>query len=371
MIAKYSMKIFSLLLLLNFSFLSAQWKTAASNKIVNDVIITYSVIYENDLSERQKKSSSYISEIVVAFNKNKLKEMRFGTTSGQQKFYFLDYKEEIFYNCMETSSSKAAIYDAFKNPYKEATLQKGKTKKIIGLPCEEYITIVKGVPTKIYSTQKFGLKFVKQFDIPGFLLDYTSYDKYLGRYRVVAQKINYAKLPESYYSLDKFTKITKEQYAEIRKKPSEKYKDLYDKMIGSKTPKYRFRTTEGEKISAKSNENKIVVLNFWFTTCPPCKSEIPHLNDLKEEFADNPDVVFLGIALDDKTKLENFINDHPFAYSLVSDGRYEAGMFNVPACPTNIVIDKKGIIKYYKVGGLSKTATRALSYKIDDLLEEE
>ncbi|WP_139957287.1 TlpA family protein disulfide reductase [Flavicella sediminum] len=360
---------FTFILLLSLQNLQAQWKTAAAEKLNIDVIINYDVIYEKELSQKQKASSSYIKEIVVAFNKNVLKETRFGNSFTTQRFTILDYNEEIFYSCTSTGSSKIAVSNKFKNPFKEAELQVGKSKIILGLPCEEYIAIVKGVPEKIYSTKKVGLRFVKHLNIPGFLMQYSAYDKYLGKYQVVAKKINYSKLPASYYSLNGYQQITEKEYLESRKPSSEKYKPLYDKMIGSTAPKYRFRTLSGEKITSKSTLGKIVVLNFWFTTCPPCRSEIPHLNTIKEEFKDDPNVVFIGVALDDKSRLNSFLKKTKFDYGIVSDGRFEAKLFDVPAYPTNIIIDQAGKIQFYKTGGLTGSSVKSLSYKIDDLLE--
>ena len=51
-------------------------------------------------------------------------------------------------------------------------------------------------------------------------------------------------------------------------------------------------TINGEHIKLSELRGKVVVLNFWFTKCGPCKLEIPDLNGLVNEFKDK-DVVFL------------------------------------------------------------------------------
>ena len=63
----------------------------------------------------------------------------------------------------------------------------------------------------------------------------------------------------------------------------------------------------GTKFDLRETGNKIYVINFWFINCPPCKQEIPELNQMVERYKDQKDVVFIAIALDDKTDLKNFI----------------------------------------------------------------
>jgi peroxiredoxin len=362
----------TLLLIIIFTGLQStysQWKTKNVAHIKDDVVITYDVIYERELTEKQKKSSYFIKEIVVAFNKDKIVERRFRNSTSTQHSTLYDFNEKKYYNCSASSSGKIAFSSNFSEPLHEASLQPRSNKTVLNLPCDQYITMVKGKPYKIYSTKKFGLRYVKKYCAQGFLLDYVDNDKYLGTYRVVAKKIDYFKLPESSYSLKGFQIHDKNEYDKYRKSKYDKFETVYKKMRDSKAPKFRFRTTTGEKFNYKNTKGKVLVLNFWFTTCPPCKSEIPHLNRLKQEFSEESNVEFIAIALDDHYKLSKFIKANKFDYKLVTDGRYDAKLFSVPSYPTNIIIDKDGMIRYYKVGGISSSRVRELSYKIQDLLE--
>lgn len=106
----------------------------------------------------------------------------------------------------------------------------------------------------------------------------------------------------------------------------------------------------GNKFDLRKIEGKIYVINFWFINCPPCKQEIPELNELVKQYQDNKDIVFLAIALDDKYSLKQFLKTSPFNYNVVDDGRYYATKYGVTAYPTHVIIGKDGLVKFSTVG---------------------
>lgn len=93
-----------------------------------------------------------------------------------------------------------------------------------------------------------------------------------------------------------------------------------------------------------------MVVNFWFIKCPPCRAEIPDLNELVEEYKDNKDVIFVAVGLDPWFELKDFLSEHPFKYHLVTDGRYYATERNVNSYPTNVVIDRNGKVAFQSMG---------------------
>jgi peroxiredoxin len=97
--------------------------------------------------------------------------------------------------------------------------------------------------------------------------------------------------------------------------------------------------------------------------------EIPELNKLVEKYK-GKDVVFIGLATNDKTRIENFIKNTTFKYQLVPESTEVAAKYKVNSYPTHIVIDKNSIIKYFSVG-LSPTTISDLDEKIDWLLNIE
>lgn len=119
-----------------------------------------------------------------------------------------------------------------------------------------------------------------------------------------------------------------------------------------------FSTTDmdGNKIKLKELKGKVVVLNFWFINCAPCKAEIHELNKLVQEYKGNADVVFLAVALDDKNDLKDFLKRNPFHYTIIDSGRDIANLYDVTAYPTHAVIDQQGNAYFHTTGAGNTTA---------------
>ena len=124
-----------------------------------------------------------------------------------------------------------------------------------------------------------------------------------------------------------------------------------EEMEGEKAPIFSVKSIEGKSFDLKKLKGKIVVLNFWFTTCMPCVLEMPELNKIVQKYKNNKDIVFLGFALDSKKQIEAFLQTNPFKYNLVEKSNTIAKRYKVSAYPTHIVIDKKGNIALYRMGG--------------------
>lgn len=120
-------------------------------------------------------------------------------------------------------------------------------------------------------------------------------------------------------------------------------------------------------------EGKVIVLNFWFTTCMPCLKEIPELNKLVDN-NDTDEVVFIAFARDDKEKLLKFFNKFgDFKYSIVPESYAIADAYRVVAWPQSMVIDRDGKV-YKSWAGLGKGANELMpniQKAIDECLNNE
>ena len=119
---------------------------------------------------------------------------------------------------------------------------------------------------------------------------------------------------------------------------------------GLKMEPFKARDINGKKIDIKALQGKIVVINFWFINCPACRDEMPELDELAKGYAADSNVVFIAISLDPKWKVKEFLKTTAFAYQQISDGRSYGNDYQVDLYPTNIVLDRKGIIKFNSVG---------------------
>lgn len=110
---------------------------------------------------------------------------------------------------------------------------------------------------------------------------------------------------------------------------------------------FQLRDLAGRSYSSRELRGKIVVLNFWFIGCPPCRQEIPALNQLVQQNAQRPDVLFLAVALDPAAAVQAYVQEHPYAYALVADGRAVAARYGITSFPTNLVVDRQGNVVFH------------------------
>ena len=97
-------------------------------------------------------------------------------------------------------------------------------------------------------------------------------------------------------------------------------------------------------------EGKVVLLNFFATWCPPCKAEIPHLNNLKEKYKDKFEVVALDMGMKNgnlapKEKIDSFINEYKINYIVTnSEENFKIAdvMGGVSIIPTMYLFDTEG-----------------------------
>ena len=119
---------------------------------------------------------------------------------------------------------------------------------------------------------------------------------------------------------------------------------------GKPFPSIRVTALDGTSISVKDFTGKYVVINWWATTCGPCRQEIPGLNTLVGKYKPNPNVIFLAIAFDKKQELENYLKLKEFKYLQTFCDKETAKIFG-ESFPKNIIVDPQGIVTYYSEGG--------------------
>lgn len=99
------------------------------------------------------------------------------------------------------------------------------------------------------------------------------------------------------------------------------------------------------EVSWDKLKGKVVVLEFWSTSCGPCLAAIPHLNDLVDEFSQKP-VVFLSVTGENEDHVKAFLKRKPIGGWIAIDDFYDVTRtaFGVNAIPTTFIVDASGKI---------------------------
>lgn len=136
-----------------------------------------------------------------------------------------------------------------------------------------------------------------------------------------------------------------------------------------KLPAYDFELKDqyGNTHKLSDYKGKVVFLNFWATWCPPCREEMPHIEEIYKEYGYNKnDVVILGAASpataenpspqdESEEKIKAFLTKNNYTFPVVFDVKGEIFRnYYINAFPTTFMIDREGNIMGYVAGGLSK-----------------
>lgn len=118
-----------------------------------------------------------------------------------------------------------------------------------------------------------------------------------------------------------------------------------------RAPDFTLPDLSGNAVTLSEVEEDVVVLNFWFTDCPPCRAEIPELSKFAKE---HPDVPIYGLSTDHLTPNRLRIASQRLGvdYPVLHDARAEvARSYQVSAFPTTLVVRNMEIVQA-RVGGV-------------------
>jgi thiol-disulfide isomerase/thioredoxin len=119
-------------------------------------------------------------------------------------------------------------------------------------------------------------------------------------------------------------------------------------------PGWELKDVDGKPVNFSSFKGKVVVLDFWATWCPPCRSEIPGYVKLQEKYKDKG-LVIIGVSLDQAGPdvVKKFIGDFHLNYQVVMGDEAVVQAFGgVEGIPTTFIIDRTGKIRDKKVGAM-------------------
>jgi peroxiredoxin len=133
-----------------------------------------------------------------------------------------------------------------------------------------------------------------------------------------------------------------------------------ERFTGKQAPPFALKDLKGKTTRLADYRGKVVLLNFWYSTCPPCRKETPDLTALHDAYKEHGFTV-LGISMDEVLipqargkALEEFLRTSPLPYPiLIADQKTIDAYGGIPVQPISFLVDRTGIVSHVYWGAFS------------------
>lgn len=126
--------------------------------------------------------------------------------------------------------------------------------------------------------------------------------------------------------------------------------------VGDKVPEYGATTLSGDSVTLASLRGSPVLLNIWATWCPPCRKEMPDLQELHERYSPQG-LKVVGVSIDAggaDQAVAQFLEEYGVTYTILRDpGDRIASVFMTQGVPVTILIDADGTVLWRRLGPVS------------------
>lgn len=125
------------------------------------------------------------------------------------------------------------------------------------------------------------------------------------------------------------------------------------------TPKLEFSLPDlaGKNHNISEWQDKIRIINFWATWCPPCLKEIPEFIRLQKQY-NKQNIQFIGIAIEEKQPVEDYLKTIHINYPILIAGDAGIALSQqlgniVNAVPFTLVVNSQGQVIHRQAGEFS------------------
>ena len=170
--------------------------------------------------------------------------------------------------------------------------------------------------------------------------------------------------------VDKQLKLTSlPSYFRIKTYEPEKTVPLLAK--GTAAPDWKLVSLKGDTVSLKQLRGKVLLLDFFYNSCYPCRLAIPHLQEIHKKYSEQ-DVVVIGIDPVDKktTDLKATLNKAGVTYTVLLSDKDLPKKYQVTGYPTIYIIDGEGKV-FFAVSGFGEKLAEIFEQEIGSALGSE
>ena len=125
-----------------------------------------------------------------------------------------------------------------------------------------------------------------------------------------------------------------------------------ESLVGQDAPDMSMKTLDGKDVKLSDMKGQVVVVDFWATWCPPCRESLPKLNEMASDtdMASDGLVVWGVNAREDKAKVEAFMKENNYSFTVPMDDGTAMKAYHVRGIPTTMVVGRDGKVAAAFVG---------------------
>lgn len=127
--------------------------------------------------------------------------------------------------------------------------------------------------------------------------------------------------------------------------------------VGDLAPDFELVTMEGHTVRLSDYRGQRVFVNFWATWCPPCRAEMPDMQNLYEEQEVPIEILAVNLTPTEQNEenIVDFVADFGLTFPILLDTDSEvANQYKVQAYPTSYMIDSEGRISFIAPGAMNQ-----------------
>jgi cytochrome c biogenesis protein CcmG/thiol:disulfide interchange protein DsbE len=139
--------------------------------------------------------------------------------------------------------------------------------------------------------------------------------------------------------------------------------------VGFAAPDFSLQTPDGETVALSDLRGQVVLINFWATWCGPCRAEMPAIQHVYDEYANQGFTVLAINIQEGEGQVAPFVDQFELTFPVLLDRdgsvftRYQGR-----ALPTTLFIDRTGVVHEVTLGG--PMAVAFIESQVADLLSE-
>jgi thiol-disulfide isomerase/thioredoxin len=128
--------------------------------------------------------------------------------------------------------------------------------------------------------------------------------------------------------------------------------------VGRSAPDFTLTDMQGQQVTLSELKGKVVILNFWATWCPPCRQEMPSMEELYRTYKDQG-LVILAVNVEENGAplVKRFLEATPYSFPILLGGSAAVqNNYLVYRLSETFIIDRNGNVVEKVTGAVNWTS---------------